>query len=164
MYESESYYEMAQVCKNGHSITGRYNGSPALRQDFCSKCGQPTITKCEKCGESIRGKYIVAGIGDMTKFNPPSFCHKCGSAYPWTTKKIEAFSELADELDELSDDEKAKLKLSLDDLINTSPKTQLAETHFKKILSKVSKESYDLVKGVLTDILSETIKKSIFKQ
>lgn len=77
------YYDVMQVCLNGHQITSRYNESPQFRQDYCDKCGKQTVYQCSKCGEPIRGKYISKGVLDLTSVPVPSHCHKCGSPYPW---------------------------------------------------------------------------------
>ena len=46
--------------------------------------------------------------------------------------------DLADELDELSDEEKEKLKATLDDLIPDTPQTEVAGTRFKKIMRRAA--------------------------
>jgi hypothetical protein len=51
---------------------------------------------------------------------------------------------------------------SLDDLVASSPKTEVASLRFKKIMKKVGKESYDSVKTIVTDLVSESIKKTLF--
>ena len=68
----------------------------------------------------------------------PSFCHECGHAYPWVGKRLQAAKDLADELDELSDEEKQKLKATLDDLIPDTPQTEVAGTRFKKIMRRAA--------------------------
>ena len=92
----------------------------------------------------------------------PSFCTSCGKPYPWTKKRIKNFHELTDELDELTPEERNLLNRSLDELIQDSPKSDVASLRFKKIASKLRHDSYDLVKNVATDLLSETLKKAIF--
>ena len=80
-----SYYDVMQVCVKGHQITARYDDYPELRQDFCKKCGSPTIFACPKCKEPIRGEYNVPGVAAIGFEVPvPEFCHKCGESYPWT--------------------------------------------------------------------------------
>jgi hypothetical protein len=54
------------------------------------------------------------------------------------------------------------LKQSLDDLVTDSPKTEVAGLRFKQLVKKVGKESYDAVKTVVTDLVSESIKKTLF--
>ena len=80
-----SYYDVMQVCVNGHQITARYNDCPEYRQDFCKKCGSPTINACPKCNEAIRGHHNTPGVAVLGFAEPvPEFCHKCGEPYPWT--------------------------------------------------------------------------------
>ena len=81
---------------------------------------------------------------------------------PWTSKRIEAFHELATELEELSKEERQKLNSSLDDLIQAGPKTDVATVRFKNLASKLGRDSYEMLKSVASDILSEALKKSIF--
>jgi len=75
---------------------------------------------------------------------------------------LEAAKELADELDGISDEEKEKLKETFKDLVSEGPKTKLAETRFNKIMKKVGKEGLDGMRSILIDIVSETVRKSLF--
>lgn len=80
-----SYYDVMQVCVNGHLITSRYKEYPQHRRDFCKQCGEPTIIACPKCKEPIIGHYNVPGVGVLGFEDPvPEHCHKCGEPYPWT--------------------------------------------------------------------------------
>jgi hypothetical protein len=112
----------------------------------------------------IQGEYIVPHVYVISgsTSTPPNFCHECGNPYPWIERKLEAAKELADELDELSVEEKERLKKSLDEIIIDSPKTEIAGTRFKKIMGKVGIESYSVMKKIVTDIISETMKKTLF--
>lgn len=38
----------------------------------------------------------------------------------------------------------------------------VAETRFKKLMKKVGSEAYDGMKSILDDVVSETVKKSVF--
>ena len=76
--------------------------------------------------------------------------------------KLQAAHEMVAELEGLNDNEKAELTQSLDELIKNSPKAEVASFRFKRIMKKVGKESYEMVKGVLTDVLSEAAKKMLF--
>jgi hypothetical protein len=69
---------------------------------------------------------------------------------------------LVEELDGLDAEERQLLKQSLDDLVTDSPKTEVAGLRFKQLVKKVGKESYDAVKTVVTDLVSESIKKTLF--
>ena len=77
-------------------------------------------------------------------------------------RTLDVARELAEEFDELDETEKDQLKESLEDLVKTTPRTPLAQKRFKKIMAKVGRESYEAMKGILTDIVSETIRKIIF--
>jgi hypothetical protein len=50
----------------------------------------------------------------------------------------------------------------LDDLVRDTPKTGVAGIRFKKLMKKAGKESYEAVKTVVTDLVSESIEKTLF--
>ena len=158
----DSYYDVAQICLNGHVVNSMARDYPKSNQDYCSDCGEKTITNCPSCNESIRGYYHVPGVLGGFDYSAPSYCYNCGNPFPWTVSGIEAASELADELIGLTDEEKAQLKLSLPELVKNGPKTVVAESRFKRIMKKAGKESFEGMKSILTDIVSETVKKSLF--
>ncbi|NQS89714.1 DUF2321 domain-containing protein [Patescibacteria group bacterium] len=157
------YYDTSQICLNGHVANDSYHEYAAHNQEYCSKCGEATIFKCQNCHAEIRGDYKTRNVIGVGVRKAPNFCHKCGKPYPWTDKKLEAAREMIAELDELSEDEKKKLDNSLDDLISETPKTEVAGLYFKKILKKLGKDSYESIRSILVDVASETIKKSLFK-
>ena len=157
---SESRYDTAQVCMNGHSINASSVGFPDHNQDYCSKCGEKTIQECQNCNSPIKGRFKESL--SISKYIPPSYCHNCGSAYPWTEAALEVAKQLADEFDSISAEEKETLKESLNDLVSDGPKTRLAETRFKKIMNKVGSEGYDIMKSILINVVSESVKKGLF--
>lgn len=154
-------YDVAQICLNGHVITSRIKRSPELGQKFCGECGDPTITECQNCKSEIRG-YYYADSAVISPYIAPHYCHECGKPYPWTERKLLAAWELADELDELTDTDKEKLKSSLEDVTRDSPKTEVATTRLKKILSKLGQESSSILKSILIEIATEAAKKTLF--
>jgi hypothetical protein len=98
------YYDVSQICLNGHTITRRAASSPEFTKKFCPKCSEETITTCPNCNQPIQGEFHVEGVMAVS-FEvppPPSFCHNCGHPYPWTNRRIESARALADEFDELS--------------------------------------------------------------
>lgn len=155
-------HDTAQICLNGHVINESFHRYPQFSQECCDKCGSKTIFQCEHCQTEIRGHYFAPGIVSAGGMDAPNYCHKCGKPYPWTTKKLSAFMEMAEELDELSPEEKAKLKSSLDDIISETPKTEVASFRVKKVLSKLGKDTYGAVRDILVDVASETAKKALF--
>ena len=133
---SDSYYDTAQICVNGHLINTMATSSPQSNQKHCAECGAQTIIACPDCNSSIRGYYHVPGVYHCRDYNKPSYCHNCGKPYPWTVAILKAAGELADELEKLSAEERQQLKDSFPDLVKNTPKTVVAETRFKKLMKK----------------------------
>jgi len=154
------HYGNAQICLNGHVITSIGN-DPQFLKKFCSECGAETIMNCKNCNAAIKGLYIGDSFG-FPDYHAPSFCDNCGQPYPWTQSKKQAASELIDFADQLNATEKDELKGSIDDLIKDTPKTALAQMKFKKYASKAGSEIAKGLKDILIDIVSETVKKSIW--
>lgn len=150
-------HDVAQLCLNGHVINPRSIEYPEFNQEFCEKCGETTTTDCPSCGSKIRGKTMGSLIAE--RFYAPNYCLKCGKPYPWTEHRLRTAKELADGFDELNEDDRKKLKESLDDLVKDSPATEVAGRRFKKIVAKLGKESAGAIKSVIIDVLSETAKK-----
>ncbi|MFC1912602.1 DUF2321 domain-containing protein [Chloroflexota bacterium] len=156
------FYEVAQICVNGHVITDSLNSNPEVGRDFCEDCGSPTIMECEYCESSIRGYHHIEGvIGFFPDFKRPSFCPDCGKPYPWTESKIIAAHELAEEMENLSSEDRELLSKSIDDLIVDSPRTELAATRFKKLLLKIGEPAAIALRNLVIDIASETAKKLV---
>jgi hypothetical protein len=148
-------YRTAQVCLNGHEINDRSDVNPVRNQDFCGECGERTITACENCNAPIRGNYDVPGVLAFARYVPPGHCHYCGKPYPWLDRKLSAARDLADELDDLSTQERDVLKQSLPKIAYDAPDTQLAAVRIKKILDQqkptVAAILGNAVKGVATE-------------
>lgn len=154
--------DFQEVCLNGHQSTDSIYRRSELRRKFCPKCGEPTITACQSCKANIPGHIYYPNVYSRHSERVPSFCGTCGKPYPWTHKKIENFRELTDELSELSPEDRDRLNASLDELMRESPKTEIASLRFKKIAAKLGHDGYELLKSVAGDLLSETIKKTLF--
>lgn len=154
-------YRVGQVCLNGHAITDAADAHPELREAYCSKCGAETTTTCKECGAGIRGDYHVDGVFAVSEYVAPRFCHACGRAYPWTQAKLKTAAELIEELDELSAEEKSKLKSSVDELVRNAPSTEVAALRIKKTFLKLGKTGADSLRQLLVDVLSEAAKKAM---
>jgi hypothetical protein len=156
-------YRVAQICINGHVINDSADEFSERNKKFCSYCGQPTIMNCPSCKESIRGFYYVSGVISLSHiYSEPSFCHNCGKPYPWTESKLNAAQELISEDERLSKEDKETLSLALPDLVTDTPKTQLAATRFKKLISKAVSATGEGLKQILVDIVSESAKKMLW--
>jgi len=162
---SDNWYDTAQICTNGHVITSMAILSPEFKKKFCDKCGAPTITKCQNCGDPIKGYYHLASVFDSgSRYNPPSFCPNCGKPHPWTEAKLKAAKELTDLLEGLSPEEREILKNSFDDIVRETPQTTVAATQFKRIAAKAGKVVAEQLRQLAVDIASETAKKIILGQ
>jgi hypothetical protein len=70
-------------------------------------------------------------------------------------------SEYTDELEALSDDEKATLKATFPDLSRETPKTELAVSRFSKLLHKVGPAAGDALLKIVVNFTTETAKNLI---
>lgn len=152
-------YDVAQICQNGHVVNSSFVDYPQHNQNFCEQCGSATIIKCPDCNTPIRGYYR----GSMSlNYIVPSFCINCGQPYPWTKSKLQAAHELAQEIENISDEDRIVLQKSIDDLVKDSPSTPVAVTKFKKIMVKVGQTTAGMFREILVDVLSEAAKKALF--
>lgn len=155
-------FDIAQICLNGHLITDTASGHPEHRKDFCTECGERTITTCPNCNTSIKGEEYVPGVIGIFQYHKPKYCEKCGHAFPWTKRQSNAVKELIDLSDNLNSEEKSDFKTSIDDLIKSSPNTIVAQAKYKKYIVKAGSEIGKGIKDILVDVVSETVKKAIW--
>jgi hypothetical protein len=157
----EGYLDLAQICLNGHVVNEYARSQPRSNQDFCARCGERTITQCQHCNTEIQGRYRVPGvIGGQ--YHRPSFCYKCGTPFPWTVTGIEAALELASTAESLTEADKAELSKAIDDLVKNTPRAGVAEAKFKSLMKRSGRKLAEGLKSVLIDIVSETVKRSLF--
>lgn len=160
---------IAQICLNGHIITSKSNDLE-IKEPFCPTCGQAVINKCKKCGTPIKGSYREPSQIAPPYYYPsgayhkPFFCYNCGSMFPWTKITQEAANELIEFADNLNATEKSDFKSSIQDLIVDNPKTKIATLKFKTYVTKVGIEIGKGLKEILIDLVSETVKRSIWGQ
>jgi hypothetical protein len=156
-------YDASQVCLNGHLISTFARTQPEHNKNFCDKCGAATICKCQKCDADIRGHFFEPGVINLVPPGPPpSFCHNCGNAYPWTEQRLRAAGEVADGAEELDENEKLSLKDSVEVLVRNKPSAPNAIIKYKKLAAKAGKQVADGLKSLLVDVLSEAIKKQMW--
>jgi hypothetical protein len=157
--ENRGSYDTAQICLNGHVVNSTTIDFPEFSKDFCTDCGQKTITQCPQCHTPIQGDLRGVFGG---KLEAPRFCHKCGEPYPWTAARITAARELANELDGLDKDDRMLLVASIEDIVRDSPKTTLAATRFRKIVAKGGKVAVDSFRDILVNVAAEAAKRIIW--
>jgi hypothetical protein len=160
----------ATYCLNGHYVGNPSAANPRYRSAvirtrtivdpidvqqpaaFCTQCGQKSISECQN--QSCQARIEVSFGGTR-----PDYCGGCGKPLPWTELALATAKEYADELDELSHEDKAALKGTFDDLTKDTPRTQLAASRFKKYMTKIGPVAADAFKKILFDVLDEGAKK-----
>lgn len=158
-----SYYDVAQICLNGHVVNSCFDRRPQHNKAHCDRCGEKTITQCPGCKTTINGAYILNSGSVMSGLGTaPAFCRNCGRPFPWTESKLKAAQELSQEIEGISNDEKKILMESIDDLVRDNPRTTLAATRFKKIVAKAGGAIGGSIRDILVDIVSETAKKALW--
>ncbi|TMB68475.1 MAG: DUF2321 domain-containing protein, partial [Chloroflexi bacterium] len=131
-------YDTAQICENGHVVNSSFRAYPQFNTDHCEQCGAKTIHTCPLCGKDIRGRYMDSM--SLSEFPAPAHCNACGAPYPWTTNAMEAYRDLLGLAANLTDEERGKLSIAIDDLITDTPRTQTSAVRVKLALQKVAPE------------------------
>ena len=85
--DNRSWYDVMQVCLNGHVITSTAKTNPEDLKKRCPKCGEETITQCPDCHAEIQGYEHIPGVSYSGPSTPPGYCHECGEPYPWTERR-----------------------------------------------------------------------------
>lgn len=156
-------------CRNGHRvgwipehyfqsvIPGRIRDAirqhefeELVRLGYCTECGAESIPACESC-EAILGNPN----------NRPSYCGSCGKPFPWTQTALVAAKEYTDELDTLTDADKAILKESFADLTVDTARTPLAASRFKRMMEKVGPAAGDVLSKIVVSVVTEAAKKGM---
>lgn len=154
------HYDAALICENGHLITSQMKSKPEDIANFCAKCGAKSISKCPSCEKPIDGYFHGADDGFFIEFSHdmdgiPNFCQHCGKPYPWMEKKLKAFEELTELMEELSKEERKDLYQSVMDVSSDNPRNQLGALKIKKVGMKVSKEIWNVAKDIIIQIGTE---------
>ena len=148
----------ALVCTEGHEINPFVEARPDERPAFCRDCGSPVISACPQCGGKIQGWPR----GAMTwNYTPPIHCDRCGQPLPWTVGRLDAARTVASMLSELKPAERQALNASFDDLVRDTTRTQAAVLRVKLLLGKLSVEGGRALRGVLTTVATESVKKQL---
>ncbi len=112
----------------GHMLAADTEGHPVAR--FCSQCGAVILSKCSGCDVKIRGYYVPPGTtGVGGPLSPPAYCFSCGQSFPWTIEKLSTAKDLTDELDNISAEDRAKLKTAIDDVAAGGPRAEVGALH-----------------------------------
>ena len=162
-------FKTARICLNGHLIGSDEDvivpGRPGLDlhtkgDQFCTRCGNETFTKCPSCNEKIEGEPAARWMAAdaVLPYSIPSFCPKCGDPYPWTLRKLEAARELIELEQNLTEEQKTALKVDVDDIARDSPRAQGAAMRAKVILLKVGGGVGSALRDIVVDVASDVVK------
>lgn len=155
------HYATAEVCLNGHPTTDNVQRSYERRSKHCGKCGAKTISVCQNCHADIRGDYVVHGVIVIgSEYTPPSYCHECGTAFPWTAEAISAASQIVDDSD-LSEDDSEALKTAIEELTKDTPKTPAAALRYRKLAAKAGSVFGEGLNKIIVSVATEAAKKLI---
>lgn len=150
--------DAALICENGHLINGDYHTNPSNNQPFCSKCGAPTIHECPHCHKEIPGNYTVE-FGYAIPWEIPKYCGHCGKPFPWIQSALESASLIIKEETELSEDLRDLANESLPDIVSETPRTALASTRMKRVISGATSITAEMVRQFVIDFGCELAKK-----
>jgi hypothetical protein len=117
---------------------------------FCTTCGAATISACQHCETEIE-----------VSLGRPGYCGGCGKSFPWTEIALSVAKEYADELDELSPEEKTALKETFDDLTTDTNRTPLAVSRFKKVMNKIGPGAAAVFNKIIETIATEATKRML---
>jgi hypothetical protein len=76
----------------------------------------------------------------------------------WTTEKLSAAKDLADELD-LSADDRAKLRSAIDDIATGGPRAEVGAARIKRLLGKAGSGVGHALWKISVEVASEAAKK-----
>lgn len=122
------------------------------KRAFCTKCSAETIHACINCKNEIE----LQESGDR-----PSYCGSCGKAYPWTESTLQAAQAYADEIENLTDDDKAMLKRSFPILTSDTAETPLAISRYKRLMEKAGPVASKAMWQIMTTIVTEGTKAAV---
>jgi len=137
------YYDIAQICLNGHIVNSSLQRFPESNRAFCPKCGEKTITNCPDCKAEIKGSYF--GNIVITLDESPAYCHNCGKSYPWTESKIATAIQILTEFGNLNDEEKKTIAQDINNIARDIPQAELSANRIKQIWKKCSMAGYEFI-------------------
>jgi hypothetical protein len=152
-------YLTAAVCIRGHTISDAIERVGAPVANFCPECGAKVVVRCANCNTPIRGDYYVERFFGASDYVRPAFCFHCGEPFPWTVAKLDAAKQLADEVEELSPEDRGKLKDAISDIATTGPRTELGAARIKRLLGNATTGLGQALWKISVEIASEAAKK-----
>jgi hypothetical protein len=78
-----AYFDVQQVCENGHQVATMLRAHPEHGRAFCPTCGARTLFQCPVCDNEIPGHHFVPGVLSFFPTPVPEHCDGCGAPFPW---------------------------------------------------------------------------------
>jgi hypothetical protein len=151
----EEKYHPAEICMEGHVKSAKADIDRDGRK-FCKVCGGSIIEKCPTCVHQIDG-LLMAEDSQIVPYVAPKYCPFCGTAYPWTKNILDKASKLIEETN-LSSQEKAQMKISLDTIARNAPGAQTDALRVKEYTKKIGGQLGLMLKDIAVEMASEKIK------
>lgn len=155
-------YYGAAICLKAHVITDHL--TPAVKADpYCARCGAEVLVACLSCGTAIRGDSYSEGVVMISGYvtPAPAFCFKCGNPFPWTAERLGAAKELADDLVDLTPEQRERLKSAIDDIAVEGPRTEAGAARIKTLIGGATSAVGKALWKMAIDIGTEAAKKGM---
>jgi len=82
-----------KIWLNGPPINWDSDSHLAFNTKFCKQCGTETTDAYPNCNSRIQGTATQTAVIITIPKSAPSYCHECGSSYPWTSEMMKAAKE-----------------------------------------------------------------------
>ena len=152
----DDWYDVMQVCTNGHEITAFAVSQPSSRRPFCESCGAETILTCPTCNRPLRGYRHISGVVGLFDTSVPPYCADCGSPYPWQQSRMTNVVQVLQEA-HVSEADLEIVTSLLPDISRETPKTDIASLKVRAIINRISDEQMrKVVVKAITRIASES--------
>lgn len=160
-FVNKTYYDSALICLNGHIVNDSTNECKEKNSNYCTLCGEDTISVCDKCKAIIRGTLFTNERPFESIETAPNFCFQCGNPFPWLVKKIETALEIVIQSPGNENINREELKNDLLELTKDTPSTSLAALKINKVKKNIAENTLKIFNNLLVEIVSETAKKII---
>lgn len=157
------YYDVQQVCENGHIRNDTIKYCPEANEEYCTLCGKKTITQCPKCSTDIRGAMLISR--PRGRPSPcesltvaPAYCLSCGKPYPWTENKILIAIQIFAEFGDLDKNEKKTIEQDIHNIAKDIPQAELSAMRIKRIWEKYGNIAYNVIMEFASKTAAEVLK------
>lgn len=135
--EPDDWYDVMQVCLNGHQITAFAVSQPQTRRQHCQSCGASTVTTCPTCNQNIRGHRHMAGVIGFFNSPVPNYCDHCGGAYAWQTARMENVGQVFRDAG-IADADVERAQTLLPNVVRETPGTDSASLRLRGIINTIA--------------------------